>query len=161
MLDPDMDLSDPGKLRQKALSRWDNEGGASLQGPQEDSTWGEGFSEPAPEVTNAEIVLLRVRLIAMENLVIALLAGASERQLELAQEIAGYISPRPGFTHHPLTIRAASHMSDLVERSGAFRSGRAGMPAAGAVGDGKVEGGPVANEPEGKRPAPGRHPDDQ
>lgn len=161
MPDQETDLSDPAQIRQKALSRWDNEGGASPQGPQESSARSEEFPELAPEVTNSEIVLLRVRLIAMENLVIALLAGASERQLELAREITAYISPRPGFTHHPLTIRAASHMSDLVERSGAFRSGRTSPVAPGDILDGQVEAGSVANEPDDKRPAPGRHPDDR
>jgi thiosulfate reductase cytochrome b subunit len=27
----------------------------------------------------------------------------------------------PGFTHHPLTIHAAAHMMDLIERSSRFR----------------------------------------
>jgi hypothetical protein len=74
-----------------------------------------------PELTNAELVQLRIRVIALENLVIALLAEASDRQLELAREMAAYISPRPGFTQHPLTIHAAAHMVDLVERAGQFR----------------------------------------
>lgn len=161
MLGPDTNLSGPAQLRQKALSRWDNEGGASLQGPQESSTGSEGLPEPAPEVTNSEIVLLRIRLIAMENLLIALLADASERQLQLAREMAAYISPRPGFTHHPLTVRAASHMSDLVERAGAFRSRRTNVPALGAVGGGHVDSGPAANERDDNRPAAGCYPDDQ
>lgn len=155
-----MDFSDPAQLRQKALSRWDNEGGASLQGPQEGSTGGEGVLEPVPEVTNSEIVLLRVRLIAMENLLIALLADASDRQLELAREVTAYISPRPGFTHHPLTIRAASHMSDLIERAEAFRS-RRDLPAPGALDDGHIDGGPAESERANKRPAAGRHADDR
>ncbi len=80
--------------------------------------------EPAdiPHLTNAELVQLRVRVIALEILVIALLAEAGDRQITLAQEMAAYVSPRPGFTHHPLTTHAASHMIDLVERSGQFRS---------------------------------------
>ena len=108
--------------RQKALSRWDNEGGASDQRPQPGSISGKGEPTDIPQLTNAELVQLRVRVIALENLVIALLAEASDRQIELAREMAAYISPRPGFTHHPLTIRAASHMIDLVERAGQFRS---------------------------------------
>ena len=75
-----------------------------------------------PELTNAEIVQLRIRMIALENLVIALLAEASERQLGLAREMAAYISPRPGAAHHPMTIHAAAQMIDLVERAGHFRS---------------------------------------
>jgi hypothetical protein len=39
----------------------------------------------------------------------------------LAREMAGYISPRPGFTQHPLTIHAAAHMDDLVKRALHFR----------------------------------------
>ena len=74
-----------------------------------------------PELTNVELVQLRVRVIALENLVISLLAEASDRQLDLAREMAVFISPRPGFTHHPLTIHAATQMIDLVDRAGYFR----------------------------------------
>jgi len=72
-------------------------------------------------LTNAELVQLRIRVIALENLVIGLLAGASDRQLDLAREMAAYISPRPGSAHHPLTIQAAVQMVDLVKRAGRFR----------------------------------------
>ena len=106
--------------RQMALSRWDNEGGAGPGGPQEGQISAEAQSE-VPELTNAELVQLRVRVIALENLVISLLAEAPDRQLDLAREMAAFISPRPGFTHHPLTIHAATHMIDLVDRAGHFR----------------------------------------
>ena len=72
-------------------------------------------------MTNAELVKLRVRVIALENLVISLLAQSSDRQLDLVREMAAYISPRPGFTPHRLTIRAAAEMIHLVERAGHFR----------------------------------------
>jgi hypothetical protein len=75
-------------------------------------------------LTNAKLEQLRVRVIALENLVIALLAEADDRQIALAREMAAYVSPRPGFTHHPLTIHAASHMIDLVERAAQFRPAR-------------------------------------
>jgi hypothetical protein len=103
-----------------ALSRWDNEGGAGPCGPQEGQISPEAQSE-VPELTNAELVRLRVRVIALENLVISLLAEAPDRQLDLAREMAAFISPRPGFTHHPLTIHAAAQMIDLVDRAGHFR----------------------------------------
>jgi hypothetical protein len=74
-----------------------------------------------PRLTNVELVQLRIRLIALENLVIALLAESSDRQLELVREMAAYISPRSGSAHHPLTIQAAGQMVDLVERAGHFR----------------------------------------
>jgi hypothetical protein len=76
---------------------------------------------PVLELTNAELVTLRIRVIALENLMISLLATASDGQLRLAREMAGYISPRPGFTQHPLTLHGAAHMVDLVERAAHFR----------------------------------------
>lgn len=104
--------------RRQALSRWDNEGGAAGPGvaPATDEP-----QIPVPDMSNADLVALRVRVIALENLLISLLAAASDEQLELAREMASYISPRPGFTHHPLTIHAAAHMIDLIERSSRFR----------------------------------------
>ena len=115
-------VTDPAQLMRKALSRWDNDGGASRQGPQEGSVSGIPDPTDIPQLTNAELVQLRVRVIALENLVIALLAEAGDRQITLAREMAAYVSPRPGFTHHPLTIHAAVHMIDLVERARQFRS---------------------------------------
>lgn len=75
-----------------------------------------------PALTNADLVQLRVRVIAMENLLIALLAQGSDRQIDLARDMAAYISPRPGFTEHPLTIHAAAQMVHLVERASHFRA---------------------------------------
>ena len=112
------DAANQTSQRQQALSRWDNEGGAA--GPIVPSE-AEKEHIAAPEMSNADLVALRVRVIALENLLIALLATASDEQLELARDMAGYISPRPGFTHHPLTIHAAAHMIDLIERSSRFR----------------------------------------
>jgi hypothetical protein len=116
MTDWKPDSLDPSQQRQAALSRWDNEGG-----PQKVQISAEAQSE-VPELTNAELVQLRVRVIALENLVISLLAEAPDRQLDLAREMAAFISPRPGFTHHPLTIHAATQMIDLVDRAGRFRA---------------------------------------
>jgi hypothetical protein len=76
-----------------------------------------GGQADVPSLTNTELVHLRVRVIAFENLIIALLAQATDHQLELVREMASYISPRPGFTPHPLTIHAAVHMNNLVERA--------------------------------------------
>jgi hypothetical protein len=121
MSDLKPDSLDPLQQRQGALSRWDNEGGAGPCGPQEGQISEEARSE-VPELTNAELVQLRIRVIALENLVISLLAEASDRQLDLAREMAAFISPRPGFTHHPLTIHAAAQMIDLIDRAGHFRT---------------------------------------
>ena len=111
------DLTDDSDLRRRALSRWDNEGGAAAAGSGLDTAAGASI----PELTNVELVALRVRVIALENMMLALLASASDQQLDLAREIAAYIAPRPGFTQHPLTIRGAAHMIDLIERSAHFR----------------------------------------
>ena len=114
------DTSSDWNQRQRALSRWDNEGGAGPEGPATD--WALDTERIAiPDLTNAELVTLRIRVIALENLMISLLATASDDQLRLAREMAGYISPRPGFTPHPLTIHAAANMVDLVERANHFR----------------------------------------
>ena len=121
MPDSKPDFVDPSEQRQRALSRWDSEGGAGPLGPQNGEVPSDAQRE-VPELTNAELVQLRVRVIALENLVIALLAEAPDRQLELTREMAAYISPRTGFTQHPLTIHAAAHMVDLVERVLQFRS---------------------------------------
>jgi hypothetical protein len=111
---------DPAQLRHRALSRWDNEGGATLGGHQEGVIPG-GVQSEVPPLGNAELVQLRVRVIALENLVISLLARSPDRQLDLVREMAAYISPRPGFTPHHLTIRAAAEMMHLVERAEHFR----------------------------------------
>jgi hypothetical protein len=106
--------------RQCALSRWDNEGGAGPDGPQEGSN-SEQLKIDVAQPANIELAQLRIRMIALENLVITLLAEASDRQLNLAGEMAAFISPRPGFTPHSITVRAASQMKNLIERSVRFR----------------------------------------
>jgi hypothetical protein len=121
MPDKKPDSAASSRQRQMALSRWDNEGGAGPGGPQGGSVAADAQSQ-APALTNAELVQLRIRVIALENLLIALLADASERQLDLAREMAAYISPRPGSTHHPLTVHAAAQMIDFVDRASHFRS---------------------------------------
>lgn len=124
MSDPDLskDLSD---VRLSALSRWDNEGGAIA------TLAREAHPPYIRDMTNAELVLLRVRVIALENLLIAVLAEGTEQQRQIAREMADIITPREGFTQHTLTIRAAQHMNDLVDRAGRIRAGRHDEPAAG------------------------------
>ncbi len=112
----------PVKMRKRALARWDNEGGAEPNGPQMASAPVESAA-PMPDNGPAEMASLHVRVIALENLLISLLATASDRQLELAGGMAAYIAPRPGFTHHALTTHAAAHMVDLMERASRFRDG--------------------------------------
>ena len=113
--------SDRSRLRQMAISRWDNEGGAGPGSPPDLAIQGAEHWD-VPELSNADLVQLRIRVIALENLLIALLAEASDRQLELIRDMAVTISPRPGFTQHPLTIHAAAQMNHLADRAVHFRS---------------------------------------
>lgn len=107
--------------RQRALSKWDNEGGAEAGGPQTTAHATEG-QPPSPRMIDTEFQALHVRVIALENLVIALLAAAPAQELEIASKMASYISPRPGFTRHLLTRHAAGHITDLIERAAHFRN---------------------------------------
>jgi hypothetical protein len=104
-----------------ALSRWENEGGAEAHRTQEAVPF-EEVPSVVPPLTNTELIQLRIRVIALENLVIALLAGASDRDLDRVHEMASYIAPRPGATEHPLTIHAATRMVDFVKRADHYRA---------------------------------------
>ena len=108
------------RQRQIALSRSESRSGAATGSGQGGSIPGE-VQTGVPPLTNAELVQLQVRVIALENLLIALLVEASDRQLDLAREMAAYIAPRPGFTRHPLTVDGAAQMISLVERARHFR----------------------------------------
>ncbi|MDI1238147.1 MAG: hypothetical protein PSV26_11745 [Polaromonas sp.] len=117
---PDRRADSSQRLRDRALARWENEGGAGPADP--DS--GSGLRKPradSPPLSNAELVQLQVRVIALENLVIALLAQAGEQQLEAIRDMAAYILPRRDFTPHRLTIHAAAEMISLVGRANRFR----------------------------------------
>lgn len=107
------------KQRQRALAGWDNEGGAGPCGPLE-SLRAFGDEPPLPKMGKAEMLALHIRVIALENLLIAVLASAPEEQREVARKMAGYIAPRAGATPHPMTTLASAHMTDLVERASRF-----------------------------------------
>jgi hypothetical protein len=112
--------ADP-QSQQLLLSIWDDEGGAGRCGPKESTA--HPVKDPIiPDLTNTELVQLRVRLIALENLVTALLSAAPCSQHALVRAMAEQISPRAGVTPHPLTIQAAAHMNDLVDRAIHYRS---------------------------------------
>jgi hypothetical protein len=78
----------------------------------------------AGQIGDAEAANIRVRLIAIENIIVALLANASDDRLELIREMADFISPRPGMTPHRLTIEAAHNMLAIVERAEHYRTNR-------------------------------------
>ena len=75
-----------------------------------------------PPLTNVELVQLRIRVIALERIVMALLAHPANGQLNAIREMAAYIYPRAGNTPHHLTIGAAGQMISLLEGAAHFRT---------------------------------------
>ena len=110
-------LRSPSEQRLAALSRWENEGGAL-----EHEAPVSPLDPDGPPLTNTELVQLRVRVIALKNLVMALLAEGNHAQRHFAREMADCILPRPGHTPPRLTIHAANRMVQLIERAGTFLS---------------------------------------
>ena len=121
MSDKKPDSLPPSEQRQAALSTWEDEGGAAPRPPERTLIAGKTQSSIPQLLANTELTQLRVRVIALENLVITMLAEASDRQLERIREMASYISPRPDSAHHPLTIHAANQMLNLANRARRFR----------------------------------------
>lgn len=107
--------------QQRALSRWDGEGGAGPEGPQDGSL-------PVDERTEmkltegADLAELRVRMTTLETLMIALLTEAFQRQHERAREMATWIAPGTDFSDHPAMIRTSTQMIDLTGEFGLFPS---------------------------------------
>jgi len=100
-------MSETGKAG--ALSRWEDEGGALPCGPQE-ALAADCEKWDIPPLSDAEIIQLRIRVIALENMVLGLLSKASADQLAAIEEIAEFISPRADAKPHPLTLHAATQM---------------------------------------------------
>lgn len=111
------DPTQPSSHLEAALSRWENEGGARARRLLADSA----VAMDVPQSVNTELERLRVRVMALENLVISLLSQAPERPRALGREMATFISPRPGFTQHTRTLAAAAEMIHLVERAEHFQ----------------------------------------
>ena len=72
-------------------------------------------------LTAVEFAHLHARVIALENVLIGLLAGASDQQVALAREMAVQMIPQPGFTPHCSTQIAANQIAQLIERANHFR----------------------------------------
>lgn len=106
-------------LLRRAVGRWENEGGAETSGAE--AIVGAAatvtiLDGPRVDLTNAELVQLQLRVIALENLVTALLAMAPDDAAGLVRALAAEITPRSESTPHHLTIRAAAQMIHLLER---------------------------------------------
>lgn len=74
------------------------------------------LAEPPP-VTSAEWDHLRFRVVALENLLIALMSDGSSPRLDRMREMARHVAPRRGCTEHPVSQFAAAQIVHLVERA--------------------------------------------
>lgn len=108
--------AEPERLQGSARAAGDGEGVAGRASPPQGAPFEAAATTP-PALTDAEVVQLQIRVIALENLVIALLANAPEATRQQAKQLAAQISPRPGFTQHRLTLHAATQMQHLVDRA--------------------------------------------
>ena len=81
------------------------------------STVNENGSWDIPEPDHAELVQMRIRLITLENIVLGLLSGASDEQIDQIRKRADMIEPRPEASRHPLTELAAGDMRKFLERA--------------------------------------------
>lgn len=106
-----------------ALARWDNEGGALAGGDpgRRPAAFAGASAAAGLAPSRAELVHLRMRVIALENLVLAVLTAGPGRQLDTVRDMAAHISPRAGCTAHPLTLKAAAQMVRLAARSARLR----------------------------------------
>jgi hypothetical protein len=120
MADRNSEPLERAQLLAKAVSRWDNEGGAGEGGRVHPAVSDAAATDALP-LTNAELVHLQVRVIALENLLKVLIVDAPEHQVALMRGVAALISPRIGFTQHPLTVQATACMINLVESAAHLR----------------------------------------
>ena len=88
MLNPASNDPEQVRLAQRALARWDNEGGHQTSAGQGSP---QRSGDSVPPLTNAELVRLQIRVIALENLMLALLADASDAQLARVRDIAALL----------------------------------------------------------------------
>jgi hypothetical protein len=118
----------PQPVRDETMSRWGDDGGTvplpehAGKAASPDAAAEPGQDE-APDLTNAELVQVRVRVIALESVLVALLADVTEGQLAKVRTMAAHIAPQDGQTPHPLTTSAASHMLSLLHRAKHWDSG--------------------------------------
>lgn len=70
-----------------------------------------------PLVTWVEWDHLRYRVVALENLLVALLAEGSTGRMDRLREMSRYVAPRRGCTDHPVTLLAGAQIVHLVERA--------------------------------------------
>lgn len=116
MSNQDAELS-RAMLSQSALLRWDGEGGAGPDGPQTELAEAHDWQR-APQNEATELAALQVRIVALESLVVALLAGGSDRQIEQARLMVQSIVPRQACAGNVPAMHAAIQCAGLVDRGG-------------------------------------------
>ena len=102
---------EPQSGNHKQWKEGDNEPEEARTHPELDETKFPKVDQYDLMVTRVEFGDLHARLMALECLTISLLYTASDRQLQLAREMADYILPREGLTSHPLSLDAARHIN--------------------------------------------------
>lgn len=103
-------------FRASALAGWDNEGGA-LSHP---APVGPPVADVAHHLSDEELVCLRSRVIALENIVVAMLAGGSSDQRSVVHDMALFVRPPREEVHDKLTLHAADLMDHLADRAARF-----------------------------------------
>ena len=137
MTDQISDASDRARLFERAVSRWENEGGTVLE--ESSLASDSAATSPEPPLTSAEFVQLQFRVIALENLVTVLLAQSSDRQIGVVREMAAHIAANPGFAPHRPTVRAAAKMRRLLEAAGHLRALCTAQEAVGGASSGSAQ----------------------
>ncbi len=66
---------------------------------------------------HAELVQMRIRMIALENIVLAILSRSDDGVRQKVRERAAEIHPRDGAAAHPLTEHAGDEMLRLLARA--------------------------------------------
>ena len=103
-------------FRASALARWDNEGGA-LSHP---APVAPPLVEVANHLSDQDLVCLRSRVIALENIVVAMLASASADQRAVVHDMALFVRPPLDAVQDRLTMHAADLMDHLADRATRF-----------------------------------------
>ena len=76
----------------------------------------------ASDPGHAELIQMRIRVIALENLVLAILAQSDDDVRQKVRERANEIEPREDASEHPLTGHARTEMLKLLARSERLRN---------------------------------------
>lgn len=100
----------------RALARWDNEGGALLQAVSVKAP----YVDVVHHLSDQDLVYLRNRVIALENVVIAMLASGSHDQRAVVHDMALFVRQPLDEVQDRLTMHAADLMDYLADRATRF-----------------------------------------